>query len=458
MESKETAQTSTSKYVVSQRFGFGPRVGDAKQEPALNDQLKATPYTHRAITELPSTTEMLAHLGDLNRRRKEATTPEEKKLFTKSSNAFFQENFQTIVHARNLQTLTTPLGFQERLIQFWSNHFAISADNRRVRPIAAGIENEVIRELWSIDFPSMLLAVCQHPTMLMYLDNHRSIGPNSKAGQKRNKGLNENLAREILELHTLGVDGGYSQNDVIELAQGLTGWTVSFKTDRPGYQFSDAMHEPGAINVLGKVYEEGGEEQAISCLRDLANHENTAKHLCSKLVQHFYGSGHPSLVDELTKVWLENEGMLIPVYITLINSTLKNSSQQLRFRTPQEWYFAVLRSADFEPNARQMQQMLRQLGQPPFMPGSPAGWSDKDSDYNSSSALTQRWQVANQIAKLLVRQMERSKQNVDDKLIQMTQRLYGSEVDEHVLTAMDKAQDPTSKLVVLWMSPQFQYR
>ncbi|MGF1774093.1 DUF1800 domain-containing protein [Vibrio wakamikoensis] len=453
MEKSQSAQ-----YIVSQRFGFGPRVGDAKLAASLNDQLKSQPYVNKAITSLPTTDELLAHMGDLNRRRKESMTEEEKKLFTKSNNAFFQESYQALATARNQQTLATPLGFQERLIQFWSNHFAVSADNRRIRPIAAGIENEVIRELWSIDFPSMLLAVCQHPTMLIYLDNHRSIGPGSKAGQKRNKGLNENLAREILELHTLGVDGGYSQNDVIELAQGLTGWSVSFKAARPGYQFVEDMHEPGAINVLGQVYDQAGEEQGIACLRDLANHENTARHLCRKLVEHFYGTGHASLIDELTKVWLDNQGMLIPVYLTLINSPLKNSSEQLRFRTPQEWYFSVLRSANFEPNPRQMIQHLRLLGQQPFMSGSPAGWPDSDADYNSSSALKQRWQVADQTAKLVVRQMERSKQNVDDKLIQMIQRLYGSEVDEHVLTAIDKAQDPVSKLVVLWMSPQFQYR
>ena len=164
------------------------------------------------------------------------------------------------------------------------------------------------------------------------------------------------------------------------------------------------------------------------------------------------------MVDKLTKVWIDNEGMLIPVYLTLINSSLKNKDERLRFRTPQEWYFAVLRSADFEPNQKQMHSMLRQLGQEPFMSGSPAGWSDNDADYNSSAALTQRWQVANQVAKLLITRSERSKQNPDDKVTQIVQRLYGNEVDEHLLTALDKAQDASSKFVALWMSPQFQYR
>ncbi|MGR5175533.1 DUF1800 domain-containing protein [Vibrio mediterranei] len=450
--------TDTADYITAQRFGLGPRVGDAKPELHPKEQLKAQSYVHNAITELPTTIEMLAHLGELSRQRKAAKIPEERKQFTKSGNAFFQESYRNLVHARNLQTLHTPLSFQERIIQFWSNHFTISADTRRVRPIVSGVENEVIRELWSIDFPSMLLAVCQHPAMLMYLDNHQSIGPNSKAGQKRNKGLNENLAREILELHTLGVDGGYSQNDVIELAEGITGWSVSLKASSPGYRFIPAMHEPGAIKVLGTIYDQEGEEQGIACLRDLAAHEKTARHICSKLVQHFYGDGHSSLVEEMAQVWLENQGMLIPVYITLLNSPLASAGEPLRYRTPQEWFFAVLRSADFEPNQKQMHSMLRQLGQEPFMAGSPAGWSDNDADYNSASALTQRWQVANQIAALTVNQLKRSKRSVDDKISQIIQRLYGDEVDEHILTAMNKAQDPASKFVVLWMSPQFQYR
>ncbi|MBY6195608.1 DUF1800 family protein [Vibrio hangzhouensis] len=450
--------TDTSHYITAQRFGLGPRVGDAKPELIPKDQLKAPPYLHSTITDLPTTAEMLAHLGELNRRRKAAKTAEEKKQFTKSTNAFFQEKYRNLVHARNLQNLYTPLSFQERIIQFWSNHFAVSADTRRIRPIASGVENEVIRELWSVDFSSMLLAVCQHPAMLMYLDNHQSIGPNSKVGQKRNKGLNENLAREILELHTLGVDGGYNQNDVIELAEGITGWSVSLKASSPGYRFMPAMHEPGAINVLGTIYDQEGEEQGIACLRDLAAHEKTARHICSKLVQHFYGGEHSPLVDEMTQVWRESQGMLIPVYITLLNSPLATTDEPLRYRTPQEWFFAVLRSADFEPNQKQMHSMLRQLGQEPFMAGSPAGWSDNDADYNSPSALTQRWQVANQIAGLTVNQLKRSRRSADDKISQIIQRLYGNEVDEHILTAMNKAQDPASKFVVLWMSPQFQYR
>ncbi|MGF1777103.1 DUF1800 domain-containing protein [Vibrio nomapromontoriensis] len=441
-----------------QRFGLGIRVGDASEPLSLAKQLQVDNDTHELIAELPSTSEMLAHMGELNRRRKEAATPEEKQTFSKTNNAFFQESYRTLVHARNLQSLYSPYGFQERLIQFWSNHFAISADTRRVRPIASGVENDVIRTAWKSDFSSMLIAVCQHPTMLMFLDNHQSIGPNSKAGKKRNKGLNENLAREILELHTLGVSGGYTQTDVIELAQGITGWTVTMGSKEAGYIFRPALHEPGAIQVLNTVYSQEGEAQGIACLADLALRPETAQHVCGKLVQHFYGAGHEELVEALANVWLEKKGQLMPVYEMLMASPLATEPKYLRFRTPQEWYFAVLRSADFEPNQKQMHYMLRQLGQEPFMAGSPAGWSDQDADYNSASGLTQRWQVANQVAQLAVRQVKRNKQRPQDYIDNILQRLYGKNVDEHTLVAIEKAQDAVSKLVVLWMSPQFQYR
>ncbi|MEF1307803.1 DUF1800 family protein, partial [Vibrio owensii] len=123
-----------------------------------------------------------------------------------------------------------------------------------MRPIVASVENEVIREHWNGNFVEMLLAVSQHPTMLMFLDNNLSVGPNSKQGLKQGKGLNENLAREIMELHTLGVDSQYTQQDVIELSKAITGWSVGFKAPKVGFQFNSRTHEPGSITLLGKRY------------------------------------------------------------------------------------------------------------------------------------------------------------------------------------------------------------
>ena len=192
-----------------------------------------------------------------------------------------------------------------RLVMFWSNHFCVSANKGPVRGMAGAYEREAIRPHVLGRFVDMLLAVERHPAMLVYLDNHVSIGPNSRAGLNRGLGLNENLAREILELHTLGVGGGYTQEDVTNLARILTGWTVANLANpvgEPGrFFFAPARHEPGAWTVLGKRYGEAGMAAGEAVLRDLARHPATARHIARKLARHFVSAEPPAaLVARLT--------------------------------------------------------------------------------------------------------------------------------------------------------------
>ena len=206
------------------------------------------------------------------------------------------------VRARYHWAISTEDGFHERLTHFWSNHFAVSLDKRAASLYVMPMEREAIRPNVGGRFEDMLLAVARHPAMLRYLDNVASVGDDSQAAQRlqqraqqkgRKLGLNENLAREILELHTLGVDGGYSQSDVTEFARALTGWSMPRPRQLQGrapsaaFEFYDITHEPGARTVLGKRYAEGGEEQAQAILHDLARHPATAKHLATKLTRHF---------------------------------------------------------------------------------------------------------------------------------------------------------------------------
>lgn len=457
----------TQDIISEQRFGFGPLYQHSS--PSLEKQLSSKTYWHEAITKLPSTNEVLLELRKLNDTKRELKlSPTKKREVQKQIGAFFREQYLRQVEARNQQTLHTPYGFQERLIQFWSNHFAISADTRKVRPIVASVENEVIRAHWNGNFVEMLLAVSQHPTMLMFLDNNLSVGPNSKQGLKQGKGLNENLAREIMELHTLGVDSQYTQQDVIELAKAITGWSVGFKAPKVGFQFNSRTHEPGSITLLGKRYSQQGIDQGRACLRDLALHPDTAKHIARKLVQHFLGPSGEALVEPLSQAYLKGKGDLLPVYRLLIQSALSQSAEAVRFRTSQEWLFAVLRSADVRfPESNDMQMSKsgnkllgaqRSLGQPPFMAGSPAGWPDKDADYNSPSALTQRWQLANRIARLAVKSAKSQGVKPQAFVEQISQQLYGDALDEHTRLVMNKAPSAEMKLSLLWLSPQFQYR
>src|SRR5262245_1453812 len=236
-----------------------------------------------------------------------------------------REAFVEEAAARFQHAAVTDAGFLERLVMFWSNHFCVSANKGPVRGIAGAYEREAIRPHVLGRFVDMLIAAEQHPAMLIYLDNAQSIGPNSKAGVNRGRGLNENLAREILELHTLGVGGGYTQEDVTNLARILTGWTVgNFANPRaePGrFFFARARHEPGDWTVLGKRYPDDGQRTGEDVLRDLARHPSTARRVAGKLARHFVSENPPAaLVEQLERTFLATRGNLRAVMEALIKS------------------------------------------------------------------------------------------------------------------------------------------
>jgi len=235
--------------------------------------------------------------------------------------------------------LNAEIGLIDRLTWFWSNHFCVSADKGQVRPLCGAYEREAIRANVLGKFPDMLLAVESHPAMLLYLDNAGSIGPNSIAGQRRGKGINENLAREIMELHTLGVKGGYSQEDVTNFAKVITGWTFRPLRQDPQHGgeffFNERMHEPGTQSVLGRNYGEGGYEQGKTVLLMLAHHPATAKHISTKLVRHFIADDPPpALVDRLTKRFLETGGDLKEVTKTLVSAPESWDAPRSKLKRP----------------------------------------------------------------------------------------------------------------------------
>src|SRR5262249_1887157 len=201
------------------------------------------------------------------------------------------------------------IGFAARLVWFWSNHFCVSAD--KILSMAGAYEREAIRPHVLGRFADMLTAVESHPAMLVYLDNGVSMGANSVAGINRDKSLNENLAREILELHTLGARTGYSQGDVTRFANVLTGWTwIAFGVPNRGgeFVFVKRLHEPGEQTVIGKSYPDTGVDQGRAVLADLARHPATARHIARKLARHFVADEPPpSLVDKLTKSFIDSE-------------------------------------------------------------------------------------------------------------------------------------------------------
>jgi uncharacterized protein (DUF1800 family) len=355
--------------------------------------------------------------------------------------------------ARFDSALNAEIGFIDRLTWFWSNHFCVSADKGQVRPLCGVYERETIRANVLGKFSDMLLAVESHPAMLMYLDNAGSIGPNSIAGQRRGKGINENLAREIMELHTLGVQGGYSQDDVTNFAKVITGWTFSPLKQDPQhggeFVFNDRMHEPGAQSVLSRSYDDGGYKQGRAVLLMLARHPATAKHVATKLVRHFIADDPPpALVDRLMKRFLDTGGDLKEVTKTLVTAPESWDAPRSKLKRPAEWVVSSLRASGMMmSDVRRVLNTLNLLGEPLWRPPAPKGFPDESAAW--LDGLTQRLDIANEIARRIGGIVD-LEVVADDAL--------GPLASLETRQTLARAESRQQALALLLMSPEFQRR
>jgi len=304
--------------------------------------------------------------------------------------------------ARIDAALGAELGFVERLVWFWSNHFCVSADKGPVRVLAGAYEREAIRPYVTGRFADMLAAVESHPAMVIYLDNARSIGSDSIAGRNQHKGLNENLAREILELHTLGVRTVYTQDDVTNFAKVITGWSIVPPRQDPErggeYIFNPRMHQPGDQTVVGKTYRDGGIEQGRAVLADLARHPATAKHVAGKFARAFVGDEPPpALVDRLSKRFLDTGGNLKELARTLVSSPEAWATPRAKLKMPSTWFVGALRAIGMTPpDVRPVIQAQNMLGEPLWRPPAPKGFAEDGAAW--MSGVAERLDVANQLA------------------------------------------------------------
>jgi uncharacterized protein (DUF1800 family) len=376
-----------------------------------------------------------------------------------------RQNYLAMVGARTNAALTAPAPFVERMVHFWANHFAVSADKLTVIGLAGLLEFDAIRPHVLGTFHDMLLAVERHPAMLLYLDQAQSIGPDSRAGQlaqrfaRQRRGLNENLAREILELHTLGVGSGYSQADVTEFARVLTGWTVDGLARGPmqrfiggngqagDFHFAAAIHEPGTRNVAGRTYAQEGEGQGLAVLADLAADPRTARHLATKLARHFAGDDPPpSMVDRLAQAYLRSGGDLPTVYRAIVDSPEAWSAATPKFRTPWDWSVAALRAVGTrEVEPQPAAGLLTQLGQPVWRPGSPAGYDDIAPSWAGPDALLRRVEAAERIA-------TRAGGQIDARAL--APRLLPGGLSQATAQAIARAETPAQGLALLLVSPE----
>jgi uncharacterized protein (DUF1800 family) len=352
--------------------------------------------------------------------------------------------------ARFSAALGAEIGFAERLVWFWSNHFCVSAD--KIVSMSGAYEREAIRPHILGHFADILLAAEGHPAMLFYLDNAASTGPNSVAGINRSRGLNENLAREILELHTLGVHAGYTQDDVTSFAKVLTGWTFTAagNPDHGGeFVFVHRMHEPGAQTVLGKRYPQPDIEQGRAVLGDLAHHPATAQHIAFKLARHFAADEPPAeLVEQLSRTFQSSDGNLREMARVLVTSPISWEAPRSKLKSPGEWIISSLRAAGVQqPNTERILRSHTLLGQPLWRPPAPKGFSDEEGAW--IDGLASRLDIANTFASRVAEALDP---------MELVDEVLGPLASTETRQTIARAESRTQALVMLLMAPEFQRR
>ncbi|KFI06449.1 DUF1800 family protein [Massilia sp. BSC265] len=446
------------------RFGLGARPAEPlPPDPrrwllAQLDSYEALPAPWQALPR----TAALASVWAAQQRAVRAAPEGQKSGIREAYLRSGRQAYQAAVGARAASALQTATPFIERLVHFWSNHFAVSVDKLLVIGLGGAFERDAIRPHVLGRFEDLLLAAVRHPAMLLYLDQARSTGPNSPAGRRaamrqaraqgNAQGLNENLAREILELHTVGVRSGYSQEDVTELARALTGWTLpddEASAEAPAsFRFAAGLHEPGSRTVLGRTYAAGGEEQARAILRDLAAAPATATHIATKLARHFVADEPPArLVRRLADSYLASGGNLAVVYQVLVTAPEAWAAGGGKFKSPWEWTVSAMRALGRrELPPEQVANLLNQLGQPVWRPGSPAGWGDITATWAAPDALLRRVELAQRLAGL-------AGAGTDARAL--APRILPGSLGDRTRTALARAESPATALALLLASPEF---
>ena len=461
--------------IAANRFGLGARPGDLQvidrnPQSWLLDQLQGPSGSPADIRQLPHSSTVLVEVQDLRREQRQRNKSAEDDApdmdTVEKYGRVARRHYMNQVGARYRTAAASDYPFHERLVHFWSNHFALSADKQPLPTIAGLFENEAIRPNVSGKFADMLIAAEQHPAMILYLDNQRSVGPGSQLGKRANRrnrdrtiGLNENLAREILELHTLGVNGGYAQEDVTTFAKVITGWSIGgvsengrFADGDPGkFEFREAIHEPGAQMLLGKRYSQSGVDQGEAVLRDLATHPSTARFLATKLARHFVADEPPAgLVDKLVAAYLESGGDLAAVYEVLVQADEPWTETYAKYKTPHEFVISTFRAFNHVPReTRFVVQALDLMAQTPFRPGSPEGWPDTAAQWGGADGLYKRIEWCNTVARVVGSNARPS---------ELGDAVLGPPLSAATRTSIARAESGVQGITLLLASPEFQRR
>lgn len=463
--------------IAANRFGLGARPDELEEiahDPKewVLAQLEQPAPLIDSLEALDSSPDYLSRFAEFRQqqRRSRRLSQQGKDTDLPRFADLFRDDVYTEMQLCGVQRCATDSPVHERLVMLWSNHFTVSGEPEPVRLLAGAFEREAIRPHIYDAFSTLLLSVEQHPAMLLYLNNVASIGPESRMGRARNRraeqgkgrgaGINENLAREIMELHTLSVHGDYSQRDVIELARALTGWRTPLQVDNAervqelspwGSVFQQASHEPGNRELLGETFDQQGPAQGRHMLRFLADQPATARFVATKLARHYVADNPPEvLVEDLARSFVRHEGKLLAVYRDLFTHELVWRAESRKFRRPDEYLIALHRALGSLPSeeGRRWRAEMQLLGQPPSFPRSPEGWGDTASDWVGTDALWKRLLIAQRYAQQL--------DNPPDPM-ELAQASLGPQLRQATSRAIRQA-NPRQGVEILLASPEFQWR
>ncbi len=468
----------TFEAVAPLRFGYGRRQGEA----IVNDRESLLAQVPQGAAQPAGfvsgkSRARIKRLVALNNRIKAARKQKdakEQEAAKRERGQVWQGSYGADAHGRVLWSVRQPLGFYERLAFFWADHFTVSAQKRTLRHLVGPYEVEAIRPHIAGDFATLLRQAALHPAMLFYLDQHRSIGPNSKLGRERERGLNENLAREIIELHSLSVQGPYGQGDVRQFAELLTGVMVDQKTGKQ--TFNRQASEPGTKALLGRVYgaSPAGLDAVLEALDDLARHPATARHVARKLAIHFLSDDPPEeVVRHLEAAYRDNDTALMPVYRALLEHPASWQTFGQKVRQPFDFLVTTLRVALppaklAEVTARKTVEgegmeagrgrprewpwtlmPLSRMGQLPWTSAGPDGWAEEAEAWLSPQGLAERLAL---VAELVRGPWVKSKPK------DLLATAFGDgPVDRLALLALEAGNAREARALIL-ASPEFQRR
>jgi uncharacterized protein (DUF1800 family) len=486
--------------LASQRFGFGARPGELRaiaNDPRgwVKSQLTPERAPPPPIAGLPSAEDDVLAFGrflvsqrlnggnqDRVRERLEKQGVSAQDMKQLSADEAFRNHFraraENATKARLDSAMTTDRPVYERLVHFWSNHFTVSAMKPASAALPPSFERDAIRPHATGQFSAMLSAAIQHPGMQLYLDNWSSIGPNSAWGKNprlvprygfgpggRPTGLNENLAREILELHTLGVKGGYTQADVLALAAIITGWTY----DRPPlkayfsqeagvrsgvqmFKFEVAAHEPGAQTLLGKTYAQDGVAQGKAALNDLARHTSAANFIAFKLTRHYVADDPPpALVARVAQAFQRSDGDIAATMTALVDGPEAWRNPLSKFKRPEEYFVSAMRAltiSNLPPGVGMTQVGL--MGQRLYAAAGPDGFADIAAPWLTADLVWKRIEWAQAVSQRVAR--------ADADPVALGEAVLGPLLSAQTREVVVRAESPLQGLTLLLASPEFQRR